>query len=136
MAHSAKAAALEDPRFDPVRVEEISEIEIELSILSVPEEIAPDRIEPGKHGLIVSRGWQRGVLLPQVATEFGWTAQRFLEETCAKAGFDREAWKHQETHIQAFSAEVFSESDIRVGRTDEPETPVRLRAKTGYSSST
>jgi len=66
----------------------------------------------GKHGLIVSSGTQRGVLLPQVATERGWTPEQFLQETCAKAGMDRNAWKSSTTQIEAFTAEIFSESDF------------------------
>lgn len=107
---SARAAALEDPRFPPVRPDELAELEIELSVLSLLEEIAPERIEAGKHGLMVSRGAQRGLLLPQVATQFRWTAERFLAETCVKAGFERDAWKDPGTRIHAFTAEVFSES--------------------------
>jgi AmmeMemoRadiSam system protein A len=120
VAHCAKAAALEDPRFKPVRADEIAEIEIELSILSGLEDVTLGRIEAGKHGLVVSRGWQRGVLLPQVATEFKWQAARFLEETCVKAGLEREAWKDPQTRIQAFTAEVFSESILQPG-----EKPLR-----------
>lgn len=112
VAHCAKAAALEDPRFKPVRVEEVAEIEIELSILSPLQDMTLEKIEAGKHGLVVSRGWQRGVLLPQVATEFKWQAARFLEETCVKAGLEREAWQDPHTRIQAFTAEVFSESAL------------------------
>jgi len=82
-------------------------------VLSVPERIDPRQIEAGKHGLIVSRGWQRGVLLPQVAVEQRWESIRFLEETCVKAGLEREAWKQSETVILAFTADVFSESEIR-----------------------
>jgi uncharacterized protein len=81
----------------------------------------------GKHGLLVSLGWQRGVLLPQVATVYGWTAERFLEETCAKAGLARDAWKIAGTLVEAFTAEVFSESELGL--------PVRTRANPGYSSS-
>jgi AmmeMemoRadiSam system protein A len=113
VAYSAKAAALEDPRFPPVRPDELAELEIELSVLSLLEEIAPERIEAGKHGLIVSRGVRRGVLLPQVASQYRWTAERFLAETCVKAGFERDAWKDPGTRIYAFTAEVFSESDFR-----------------------
>ncbi len=112
VAYCAKAAALEDPRFDPVRRDELAEIEIELSILSRLEEIAPERIEAGRHGLMVSRGRQRGVLLPQVATQFRWAAARFLEETCVKAGLERDAWKDSGTRIEAFTAEVFAETDL------------------------
>ena len=120
VAHCAKAAALEDPRFKPVRAEEVAELEIELSILSALEDVTLEKIEAGKHGLVVSRGWQRGVLLPQVATEFHWQAARFLEETCVKAGLEREAWKDPHTRIQAFTAEVFSESALQPG-----EKPLR-----------
>src|SRR5579872_1538398 len=86
VAYCAKAAALNDPRFAPVAAHEINEIEIELSVLSEPEDVTPDQIQPGKHGLIVSRGAQRGLLLPQVASEYDWSAERFLEETSVKAG--------------------------------------------------
>ncbi|MGA3292370.1 MAG: AmmeMemoRadiSam system protein A [Candidatus Acidiferrales bacterium] len=131
VAYCAKAAALEDPRFRPVQPEELSEIEIELSILSRPAEIPPERIEAGRHGLMVSQGWRRGVLLPQVAAEFQWTAERLLEETCIKAGFERDAWKDAETKIQAFTAEVFRESDFRAEAraSSGPAQP-------GYSTST
>ncbi len=126
--HCTKAAALEDPRFEPVRPEELPEIEIEISVLSPAVEITPDRIEIGRHGLIVSRGWQRGVLLPQVAVEFRWSPERFLQETCAKAGLERDAWRHPEIRVEGFTAEVFSESEFRV----QPGAP----GKQPYSSST
>jgi AmmeMemoRadiSam system protein A len=122
VAYCAKAAALNDPRFAPLARHEISEIEIELSVLSSPEIVTPNEIEPGKHGLIVSRGTQRGLLLPQVASEYGWSAQRFLEETCAKGGMESNAWRHESTRIQAFTAEVFSESSIR-RETEEAAAP-------------
>jgi AmmeMemoRadiSam system protein A len=111
VAHCAQSAALEDPRFEPVRPDEAAEIEIEISVLSQPLDTLPEMIEAGEHGIIVSHGWQRGVLLPQVATQFQWDATRFLEETCEKAGLSREAWKDPSVRIQTFTAEVFSESD-------------------------
>jgi uncharacterized protein len=132
IAHCAKAAALEDPRFNPVRPEELPEIEIEISALSRLEEIAPEQIEAGTHGLMVSRGSQRGLLLPQVATEMRWTARRFLEETCVKAGFDPDAWREPETTIQGFTAEVFGESEIHSEKLPGPGG----RAKSRYSIST
>jgi len=132
VAYAARAAALEDPRFDAVRRDELREIEIEVSVLSSPEAIAPHEIEAGKHGLIVSRRWQRGVLLPQVAVEHRWGGMRLLEETCMKAGLEPDAWKDQQTVILAFTAEVFSESDFR--RDTELETPGTLTPD--YSSST
>lgn len=128
VTHCTKAAALEDPRFDPVRLDELAEIEIEVSVLSTFEEITPGQIEVGVHGLVVSRGWQRGVLLPQVAREFQWAAERFLEETCIKAGLEREAWKDPGTHVQAFTAEIFTESEFRFGP--------QARSRPGYSTST
>ena len=132
VAHCAKAAALEDPRFDAVRPDELGEIEIELSVLSPLEEIAPDRIEAGRHGLMVSQGCQRGVLLPQVATECRWQAARLLEETCAKAGLGRNAWQDAETKIHGFTADVFCESDLRPGEQRGPKGGTKLR----YSIST
>lgn len=109
--HCAQSAALEDPRFEPVRPDEVADIEIEISVLSQPLDTLPEMIEAGKHGIIVSYGSHRGVLLPQVATQFHWDAMRFLEETCEKAGLAREAWKDPGVRIQTFTAEVFSELD-------------------------
>jgi hypothetical protein len=111
VAHCAQSAALEDPRFERVRSDELPEIEIEISVLSQPLDTLPEMIEAGKHGIIVSHGWQRGVLLPQVAAQFHWDSARFLEETCEKAGLAREAWRDPGVRIQTFTAEVFSESD-------------------------
>jgi len=127
VAHCAKAAALEDPRFDRVRPDELDDIEIELSLLSRLEPIAPQQIEAGKHGLMVSRGGQRGVLLPQVATQFRWSGQRLLEETCVKAGLERDAWKEPGTQVQAFTAEIFSESDV-TGEEESAAPETRGRA--------
>jgi AmmeMemoRadiSam system protein A len=110
--HCARAVVREDPRFLPVRPDELASIEIELSVLSSPEEIRPDEIKVGTHGLIVSNGRYRGLLLPQVAAQFRWSAMRFLEETCEKAGLPRDAWKSPETRVEAFTAEVFSEESL------------------------
>ena len=128
VAYCARAAALEDPRFDPVSLIELSQIEIEISVLSPPQQIFADQIEIGTHGVVVSRGRQRGVLLPQVALELNLTAARFLEETCLKAGLERNAWTDPATQIQAFTAEVFSEADFRAAAEARPDP--------GYSSST
>jgi AmmeMemoRadiSam system protein A len=112
VAHCSKCAALEDPRFEEVSAVELPGIEIELSVLSAPVDVKLEQILPGKHGLIVSCQWRRGVLLPQVAVQFHWNALRFLEETCAKADLARNAWKDPATRVQAFTAEVFSEADF------------------------
>ncbi|HLV94814.1 MAG TPA: AmmeMemoRadiSam system protein A [Candidatus Acidoferrales bacterium] len=113
VAHCAGLAALEDPRFPPLKRDDLAGLEIEISVLSELEDIAPQDIVPGTHGLMVSRDSARGVLLPQVATQMGWNAETFLEETCVKAGLDRSAWKDPETRVQSFTAEVFSESGFR-----------------------
>lgn len=111
VTHCARSAALDDPRFRPLTAEELPDVDIEISVLSPLEDITLADIVPGKHGLMVSHGAHRGVLLPQVATQFNWSAEKFLQETCVKAALSPDAWKSPETRIQAFTAEVFSESD-------------------------
>jgi AmmeMemoRadiSam system protein A len=106
----AVAAASTDPRFPPITAEELTQIDIEISLLGLLVQIhGPDEIEVGRHGLVVERGWQRGLLLPQVATEWNWDADTFLAQTCHKAGLPRDAWKHGATLFR-FEAEVFGES--------------------------
>jgi AmmeMemoRadiSam system protein A len=107
---SAIAAASTDPRFAPVTNDEMLELQIELSILGPLERIAGvDEIEIGRHGLLVEHGWNRGLLLPQVAVEWRWDPEAFLSQTCHKAGLPLDAWKAGAT-IWRFEAEVFSES--------------------------
>ncbi len=108
----AVAAATDDPRFAPVAVDEVPQLEIELSLLSRPQVVRFEEIEIGRHGLIATRSGRTGLLLPQVADEKNWPVERFLEETCLKAGLDAYAWKQSETRIEAFTAEVFSERDL------------------------
>jgi AmmeMemoRadiSam system protein A len=106
----AVAAATRDPRFKPVSEAEVGELEIEISVLTPPRRIeSPDEIQVGVHGLMVSRGYLRGVLLPQVATEYGWDRETFLAHTCRKAGLPDTAWQDPDTVIQVFTAEVFGE---------------------------
>lgn len=116
VAVCAQAVASEDPRFPRVQPEELPAIDIELSILSALAKIRPEEIEPGKHGLFISNGMRRGVLLPQVAVQFHWNGICFLEATCEKAGLARDAWKHPATIVQAFTAEVFSERELRIAQ--------------------
>ena len=104
----ARAAALDDPRFDPVASAELHSLRLEISILSPLVDIAPQDVEVGRHGLLISRGAQRGLLLPQVAVEWNWDREQFLEETCLKAGLPADAWKHG-ARIQAFTAQVLKE---------------------------
>lgn len=109
---AAVSAAIQDPRFPPVRPEELTRIEIEVSVLTPPRAIEPAQIQVGVHGLIVSRGNRSGLLLPQVAMEYHWDSQNFLEQTCVKAGLPPDAWK-EKAQIQAFEAQVFSEGDLK-----------------------
>jgi AmmeMemoRadiSam system protein A len=113
IAHCAVAAALEDPRFPPVEPAEVAELEIEISLLSPLEPVAPAQIEIGRHGLVVERGSRRGLLLPQVPAERRWQWQRFVEETCVKAGLSRDAWKDPATRTFAFTTEAFTEASCR-----------------------
>lgn len=109
IARCAASAALRDPRFSPVRAEELPELKIEISVLSTPQPIRPEDIEIGKHGLLVVHGVNRGLLLPQVAVEHKLVREKFLEETCRKAGLKAEAWLDPETQVFGFTCEVFSE---------------------------
>jgi AmmeMemoRadiSam system protein A len=106
----AASAALEDPRFAPMKADQLGGLSIEISLLSSMEPIAPESIQLGHHGLLVRLQAQRGLLLPQVAIEHRLTREQFLEETCRKAGLPREAWRDPEARLFGFSCEVFSES--------------------------
>lgn len=110
----AVESATSDPRFPPVSLDELNDIEIEISALSVPQKIdSADKIDLGKHGVIIKRGFKSGVFLPQVAAETGWSKEEFLSQLCSrKAGLPADAWKDKATQIQIFSAEVFSEKDL------------------------
>jgi len=109
----AASAALEDPRFAPMKMDQLDELSIEISLLSPMQPIAPESIEIGHHGLLVRMHAQRGVLLPQVAIEHRLSRQQFLEETCRKAGLHREAWRDPAARLFGFTCEVFSESSLR-----------------------
>ncbi len=111
VAEMARAAALEDPRFRPVTAAEEPQIHIEISVMS-PVEPVPDLelIEVGRHGLVVQRGFSRGLLLPQVAPEWGWNREEFLQHTCLKAGLPADAYKHG-AEVLWFEAEVFGEGE-------------------------
>lgn len=103
------AAATRDPRFDPVRLEELKAARIAVSVLTQPVAAQPEEIVIGRDGLVVTRGPRRGLLLPQVATEHGFTVEQFLDETCKKAGLPPGAWREAGTTVERFTAEVFEE---------------------------
>ena len=108
--HLAQAVGDSDPRFQPVAPNELSELAIEISVLTPEHEVSNvSEIEVGRHGLIVERGHRRGLLLPQVAVEHGWTRDAFLEHVCLKAGLPRTAWR-EGARLFVFEAEVFAEA--------------------------
>jgi hypothetical protein len=108
IADMAIAAAFDDPRFDPLTAKEFKDLELEISVLTPMERLKnADEIEIGKHGLYLKKGFYSGLLLPQVAAEYGWDPITFLEETCRKAGLPRNAWKEKNTEIYLFSADIF-----------------------------
>ena len=104
----AEAAAFQDPRFSPVKEKELPELDYEISVLTPLRKITDvNEIEVGKHGIYIKKGWNSGLLLPQVATEYKWDRQTFLEHTCQKAGLPSSAWKEKNTEIYIFSADIF-----------------------------
>jgi hypothetical protein len=108
VARMAKSAAFQDPRFPPLSRGEFDNVDVEISILSpVVECPDPVKIEVGRHGLIIRKGSHQGLLLPQVAAEWGWDRETFLGHTAMKAGLPAEAWKDPEAKIFWFEAEVF-----------------------------
>jgi AmmeMemoRadiSam system protein A len=115
--HCVVSAATEDSRFLPVMRDELKDLEIEISVLSPFQRIQNVKdIEVGRHGLYIVRGRSRGLLLPQVATQYHWDRTRFLEQTCRKSGLPDSAWQDPHTIIHTFEAEVFSESSESEGR--------------------
>ena len=108
VADTARAAAFEDPRFEPVSLSEVPHLKVEISVLSALQAIGPDEVVVGRHGLVVIQGSQRGLLLPQVAPEWEWDRETFLAQTCLKAGLPADAWQYG-AQLQAFTAEVFGD---------------------------
>ncbi len=110
IAEMAVSAATKDPRFRPMVEEDLQNFTIEISVLSpLMETDNPEEIEVGTHGIYLEKGFSRGVLLPQVATEHGWGRTTFLENTCMKAGLPRNAWKAGDTRLYIFSAQIFND---------------------------
>jgi uncharacterized protein len=115
IVHAAGAAAREDPRFPPVTRDELPVISLEVTILTVPEPLTgdpakrPDGVMVGKHGLIVRGMGTSGLLLPQVATDYGWDARTFLDNTCMKAGLSDKCWTSKNVEILTFEGQIFSE---------------------------
>jgi len=106
----AVSAATRDPRFYPMKEEDLVEFELEISVLSPLTKISsPEEVEVGTHGLYLEKNFSRGVLLPQVAVEHNWNRETFLNQTALKAGLKRDDWK-EGAEIYVFTAEVFGEA--------------------------
>ena len=114
---AAAQAAFNDPRFPRVKASELEKIVLELSVLTVPQEIKAqksailDEIQVGEDGLIVSKGSHSGLLLPQVAKEYSWNTETFLKQCCVKAGLPEASWQMSDCKIFKFQAQIFSEKE-------------------------
>lgn len=111
VARCARDAATVDPRFPPMTAEELTDVSLDISVLGPLDEIDPrdeSTIVVGRHGLVVEQSFRRGLLLPQVAVEWGWTREQFLDQTCRKAGLAADAWRRG-ARVFRFDAEVFGE---------------------------
>jgi AmmeMemoRadiSam system protein A len=109
VARMAVAAATQDGRFEPVVVDELPDLTIEISALGPLRPVRPADVEVGRDGLLISEGGRRGVLLPQVPVEHGWDREEFLAHTCWKAHLPEDAWRRPGAELFAFTAEVFGE---------------------------
>ncbi len=117
IAETAAKAAVGDPRFEAVSPDEIKDLDVEISVLSPLKEIKnPDDVIVGKHGIMIEKGFYRGLLLPQVATENNWDRDQFLSYTCVKAGLERSCYREPGVKIFVFTAEIFSEEELGAAR--------------------
>ena len=113
---AAIAAATEDPRFSPVKANELNDIVFEVTVLTPPVEITVndpmeylEKIKVGRDGLIISNSFSSGLLLPQVPVEYGWNVEEFLQHTCEKAGLGKDVWKNEKVKIEKFEGIVYKE---------------------------
>lgn len=113
----AKSSAFKDPRFSPLKEDELEDLEIEVSVLSPFVKVRDvNEIKVGVHGIMIKKGFSSGLLLPQVATEYGWDRDTFLTHTCHKAGLPGGAWKSDDVTIEVFSAVIFNEKKYSLQR--------------------
>ena len=109
---AAVASALEDPRFPPVKPDELADLSIEISVLNPPEDLPrPEMFDVTRHGIIIEKGWRHGLFLPKVAAEQGWDATKTLEMVCWKAGLPADAWRDPAARLQVFTAFEFGERE-------------------------
>ena len=113
---AAIAAATEDPRFSPVKTNELNGIVFEVTVLTPPVEITVtdpmeylEKIKVGRDGLIIRNSFSSGLLLPQVPVEYGWNVEEFLQHTCEKAGLEKDTWKNEKVKIEKFEGIVYKE---------------------------
>jgi uncharacterized protein (TIGR00296 family) len=118
---AARGAAFEDPRFPPLQEEQMKDLRIELSVLTDPKEIEVtkpseylEKVEIGKDGLVIRDAFGVGLLLPQVAVEWGWDSKKFLDETCRKAGLSPDCWNNMKQNVYKFQAQVFTEEKGKI----------------------
>ncbi len=115
IVEAGASAALKDPRFSPVRPAELPLLRVEVTVLTLPTPIPgpaerrADHVEVGRHGLILRGQGTSGLLLPQVATEYGWTATEFLDQTCNKAGLRIGCWRSEGVEVSLFEGQIFHE---------------------------
>jgi AmmeMemoRadiSam system protein A len=113
IAETSCAAAFEDTRFPPLQSKDLSDLTVSISVLSPLAPAQPEEVQVGRHGLLVSQGGRRGLLLPQVPLEHGWDRTTFLDQTCRKAGLPEDAWRRGAS-IEIFTAEIFSDPGTKV----------------------
>ena len=113
----AAEGAIDDPRFQRLRSDELDRVTIEVTILTEPKEIKfedekelKENIKLGKHGLIIKSGFKEGLLLPQVPIEQGWDVEQYLQNLCLKASLDINKWKENDVEISSFQGQIFSEN--------------------------
>ena len=121
IAIAAKNAAFEDPRFPPLRKEQMKDLRIEISVLTKPKEIEvkepseyPKKVKIGLDGLMIRDEFGTGLLLPQVAVEWGWNSKEFLDNACKKAGLEPDCWNNMKRNVYKFQAQVFTEEKGKV----------------------
>lgn len=108
---SAYDAAINDPRFNPIKIEELEDLSIEISIISNLKQMKDiSEIEVGIHGLMIQQGEKIGLLLPQMASDYNWDRETFLNQTARKAGLPYNVWKKEDVKIYIFTAEIINES--------------------------
>lgn len=118
VVEAAKSAAFNDSRFPPVQRHEMDGLTIEVSILTPTKCLElddrirlPNHVQVGRDGLIIERGWNKGLLLPQVAVEWGWDSVEFLDQCCVKAGISKGSWMRPDTKVYTFQAILFKENE-------------------------